>query len=307
MFRAGLRCGDRGSHDTSRDTSRDASHDTMPPMMPSLRTLDRRSVLGLISASLLAPAAQSSGTLRLRARSRKYDLPAETNLLWKTRETTIIVCDMWDNHYCQNSAKRVQEIAPRMNRVLNAAREIGVQIIHAPSGTMDVYDSTPQRKRMKDARSATPPVPIAKWCYLDPKSEAALPIDDQTEPCDDAVVGERVRRYNRQNELLEIKEPDGISDSGVEIYNFLEQQGIRNVVMMGVHTNMCVLGRPFGIRQLVRLGKTVVLARDLTDAMYDPRQKPHVSHARGTELVIEHIEKYWCPSITGDDLTRVVS
>jgi hypothetical protein len=71
---------------------------------------------------------------------------------------------------------------------------------------------------------------------------------------------------------------------------------------MGVHTNMCVLGRPFGIRQQVRLGMNVALARDLTDAMYDPRQRPHVPHDRGTELVVEHIERYWCPSVLGQDL-----
>ncbi|MFH1921122.1 MAG: hypothetical protein ABIP48_14735 [Planctomycetota bacterium] len=75
---------------------------------------------------------------------------------------------------------------------------------------------------------------------------------------------------------------------------------------MGVHTNMCVLGRPFGIRAMARLGRNVVLVRDLTDAMYDPRQPPHVSHARGTELVIEHIEKHWCPSILSEDLIEVV-
>jgi hypothetical protein len=40
--------------------------------------------------------------------------------------------------------------------------------------------------------------------------------------------------------------------------------------------------------------------------MYDPRKPPFVSHTRGTELVVEHIEKHWCPSIVGDDLTRVV-
>ena len=57
---------------------------------------------------------------------------------------------------------------------------------------------------------------------------------------------------------------------------------------------------------MTRLGFEMVLARDLTDAMYDPRTRPFVSHARGTELVIEHIETMWCPSIPGDDLTRVV-
>src|SRR5580692_4857113 len=61
-----------------------------------------------------------------------------------------------------------------------------------------------------------------------------------------------------------------------------------------------------GIRQMTRLGFHVVLVRDLTDTMYDPRTRPFVSHARGTELVIEHIETMWCPSILGEDLTRVV-
>ena len=28
-----------------------------------------------------------------------------------------------------------------------------------------------------------------------------------------------------------------------------------NVILCGVHLNMCVLGRPFGIRQMVKLGK----------------------------------------------------
>ena len=33
---------------------------------------------------------------------------------------------------------------------------------------------------------------------------------------------------------------------------------------------MCVLGRPFGIRQMVHLGKNVALMRDMTDTMYNP-------------------------------------
>jgi hypothetical protein len=66
---------------------------------------------------------------------------------------------------------------------------------------------------------------------------------------------------------------------------------------------MCVLGRPFAIRQLVTLGKEVALLRDMTDTMYNPEKAPHVSHYRGTELMIEHVEKYWCPSLTSADLT----
>src|SRR5258708_21285460 len=83
----------------------------------------------------------------------------------------------------------------------------------------------------------------------------------------------------------------------------MEERGIKNVIVMGVHTNMCVLGGPFGLRQMAKNGKNVVLARDLTDAMYNPQKSPFVSHRRGTEMVIEHVEKYVAPSILSADIS----
>jgi type 1 glutamine amidotransferase len=53
---------------------------------------------------------------------------------------------------------------------------------------------------------------------------------------------------------------------------------------------------------MVRFGKRVSLVRDLTDTMYNPRCRPFVPHVRGTELIVEHIEKYVCPTITSTDL-----
>lgn len=270
--------------------------------------LTRRSLLTALAAAPLAtPQSRSknSGVLHLHARSRKGGIPVEKIAQWNAAETAIIICDMWNDHYCKSSARRLNLMVPRMNSVIGDARKLGVHIIHAPSGTMDKYAALPQRKRMMEAKSFRPPVEIGKWCYLDLKDEGPLPVDDATEPCDDATVGARVRVFDRQHEGLEIGGPDGISDSGQEIYNYFEQEGVKNVVLMGVHTNMCVLGRPFGIRQMTRLGKNVALARDLTDAMYDPRQAPWVSHERGTGLIIEHIERYWCPTVPGEDLTRL--
>src|SRR6266511_1884267 len=37
--------------------------------------------------------------------------------------------------------------------------------------------------------------------------------------------------------------------------------------------------------------------------MYNPKKAPFVHHWRGTELVIEHIEKHICPSILSGDIT----
>ena len=44
------------------------------------------------------------------------------------------------------------------------------------------------------------------------------------------------------------------------------------------------------------------MVRDMTDTMYNSRMRPKVSHFEGTDLVVQHVEKYWCPSITSADL-----
>lgn len=253
------------------------------------------------------------GTLLLTQRSRREEPKKsgeikvdERSAEWQAAETAIIICDVWDDIYCQRAAQRIAILAPEINRVVTAARDRGVMIIHAPSGTMDVYADTPYRRRMLQAAKADPPASIAGWCYVDPEREPELPLDVKN-PCDDPEPPPQVRRYQRENPAIALTGFDGVSDSGVEIFNYFRQEGIKNVAILGVHTNMCVLGRSFGIRQMVRLGMNVVLVRDLTDAMYDPRQPPYVSHTRGTELVVEHIERYWCPSIEGQDLTKVVA
>ena len=43
--------------------------------------------------------------------------------------------------------------------------------------------------------------------------------------------------------------------------------------------------------------------RNMTDTMYNPERPPGVDHFTGTDLVIEHIEKFWCPSFTSTDIT----
>jgi nicotinamidase-related amidase len=263
-------------------------------------------------AAAVRPAV--AGVLRLNLRERKASADGksvevvERTADWPAAKTAVIVIDVWDDHYCKSAARRVGVLAPRMNAVLTATRDNGVMIIHAPSDTINQYEGTPQRERMKRAPKADPPrPPIDKWCYRDPDREPELPVDVSKCACDDPVVGPEVQRHTRQHPAIDIAGYDGVSASGPEIYNFLVANGITNVVIMGVHTNMCILGRPFGIRSLVRQGLNVVLARDLTDAMYDPRQPPYVSHARGTEMVVEHVERYWCPTILGEDLTRVVA
>ncbi len=280
----------------------------------------RRTLLGILPGALAAagqaPVGEArpdrpkvAGTLSLRARRRGGAGISEQVLRWEVARTAIVICDMWDTHTCGLSAQRVAAMAPRMNQVVSAARSLGVTIIHAPSDTMKYYEGTPERRRMQNAPTAPSPFPIVVRCPRDPEEERNFPIDDSAGGCDDPILKKWTGPYpwTREHPALDVLGFDGVSDKGQEIYNYCKQEGITNIALMGVHTNFCILNRSYGIRQMTRLGFQMVLVRDLTDAMYDPRTKPFVSHQRGTELVIEHIESRFCPSILSDDLRRVIS
>lgn len=222
---------------------------------------------------------------------------------WNAKKTAVIVCDMWERHWCDSAHARGMEMVPRMNDFVTEARRRGALIVHAPSGGMMYYENHPARKRALNApKTDTPGFLKCSGKPLDSEKRAVWPIDQSDEGCDCTPQCPKREVLRCQTDAIKILDEDAISYSGVEIGNLFAQRGIENVIMVGVHTNMCVVGRPFGLRNLVRLGKNVVLFRDLTDSMYNPRMPPKVSHVRGTELVIEHIEKYICPTVTSCDL-----
>ena len=204
-------------------------------------------------------------------------------------KTAVLICDMWDDHWARGAAERVNVMAPRMNEVIKACRENGALIIHAPSDTMKFYDGTPSRRRITDAPRVYVPV-------VTEHPDFPLPIDDSDGGSDTGDM-EDDYKWTRQHPSLEIDhERDVISEDGLEIYNYIRQKGIQNILIMGVHTNFCILGRSFGIKQMVKWGLNVILVSDLTDSLYNPVMPPYVSHDEGTRLVVEYIEKFWCPS-----------
>ncbi len=214
------------------------------------------------------------------------------------KRTAIIVCDMWDKHWCDNATRRCGEIATKMEPVLKAARDRGVCIIHAPSECMEFYKESPARKRLAEIKK----LELPKGLEL---PDPICPVDATGGGCDDEPVHKPFKAWTQQTPTLEINEQrDGISDNGHEIYSYLKQRNIDTILIMGVHTNMCILHRSFAIKPMTRMGMKCILVRDLTDAMYSPKSKPFVSHEEGTEQIIQFIEQNWCPSCLSADLAR---
>lgn len=259
--------------------------------------------LTLTAAGLLrADEPPTDSPLRLNLRSRFE--PFKGSGEWqevsfvkdlKANETAIILCDVWDDHWCKSASKRCGELAEKIAAVVDAARLRGVTIIHAPSDCMDFYKEAPQRQRIQAVKRVEPPKPLN---LPDPP----LPIDDSDGGCDDVVPAKSFRAWKRQHPAIRIGKDDVISDNGQEVYSFMKERGIKTLLVAGVHTNMCVLNRTFAIKQMTRWGVPCVLLRDLTDAMYNPKKSPFVAHDAGTSLVIRHIETHWCPTVLSKDL-----
>jgi len=250
-----------------------------------------------LAVSLLAAA--TAITVPIRSRVELFRGSGEWRDVTVSEEidpasTAIILCDLWDKHWCRGATARVGVLTEKINPVLRAARRKGVLIIHAPSETMNFYKDAPQRRAMLAIPAAA--LPMSKEIPT-----LKLPIDDSDGGCD--TEGDKFyKAWNRQHEAVEIGPNDLISDKGEEVYSALRLRGIKHLLVAGVHTNMCILNRSFAIRQMTKWGVRCILIRDLTDAMYDPKDAPHVSHDQGTNLVIQHIEQHWAPTMLSRDL-----
>jgi hypothetical protein len=163
---------------------------------------------------------------------------------------------------------------------------------------MDFYKDSPARKRLQEVKK----VPLPKGADL---PDPPCPVDASNGGCDDGPATKQFRAWSRQNAAIAIDDAqDGISDRGDEIYSYLKGRDIDTILVMGVAANMCVLNRPFAIKAMTRVGMHCILVRDLTDAMYNPKDRPFVSHEEGTGLIIQFIERTWCPSCLSADLAR---
>jgi hypothetical protein len=104
---------------------------------------------------------------------------------------------------------------------------------------------------------------------------------------------------------LEIDEHDLMPNSRATLYTLAKQQGVTHLLYLGVHTQVCLLGKDIGLRNMKALGFECILGRDLTDSHpdYDP--------ARGidpddlTARTVAHFERYLCSTINlAEELQR---
>ena len=224
-------------------------------------------------------------------------VPIHQTQTFDPAKSAVVICDMWDDHWCASAAKRCDGLAKTAGPFIEELRKAGFAIVHSPSDCMAYYKDHPARKRALAIKATEPPKSLVL-------AEPPLPIDDSDGGCDDGKTPFR-KAWTKQHDAIKIDaEKDFVTDSGKEVYSILADRGIKTVFVLGVHTNMCVLNRTFAIKQLRKWNVDCLLVRDLTDAMYNPKMKPFVTHEAGTNLVIDYIEQHWCATATSAQVLK---
>jgi hypothetical protein len=247
-------------------------------------------------------------TIKLFLRSKHCFFPTlkneETEQKTVFRELTIhpqkigvLTVGVWDHHHCKVATQELARIAKTGNEVLVKLRNVGVKIIHGSS----TLSSRPEYKPLRNNIKA----PMASLTDYGMRDYPPIPIDDS----DGGIVEENLK-YDRTKVLMhpEIQmdyEKDCMSCHNKEILNYLLYNNIEYLLVFGTHTNMCVLDRTYGIKNLIRFGMKVILIRDLCDVVHNPSKFPFTPREETNERMANYIETYFAPTTHSEDIVII--
>jgi hypothetical protein len=245
---------------------------------------------------LAADDSPDSLTLTLQLRDANGALLAQSAKVDACR-VGVVVVDPWNFHWCKTATQRVDALIPRMNLALEAARELGMSVMLCPSDVVDNYAGWPQRERV----IAMPLRPTPALATID------CPEPPNGGGC--ACGRERCKvnyGWDGMHPDLRIGPDDLMPDTLDEVWTICQDRGLTHLIYMGVHTQVCLLGKPMGLRNLKAAGLHCILARDLTDA--HPGYDPAIGFTPDghTAEVVAHFERHLAPTIDmAAELTKI--
>lgn len=194
--------------------------------------------------------------------------------------SALLLCDIWDDHWCSTAASGTARIARRAAVLVSRFRSAGGVVIHAPCQTMAHYASHPARRYVLELAPGPAPVLGAHVDSPLPPSPGARCPDSP--PCPEPLGPPWP--WTRQHPAIEVTSDDAVLDQQDELFAVIADRAIGEVYVAGVHTNLCVLDRPYGIKAMVRAGISCALVADLTEAM-PPAYTP---------ATLDYVARHWC-------------
>ena len=247
----------------------------------------------LMTTCLLpAGAAGSAVDFTLQTRDRETRRTVARKEAIDPAKIGVVIIDMWNTNDCMTNAQRAAALVPRMNKVLEGARRLGMQIIWAPTDVVNYYAGTPQRERALALPSLALPHLTNFSCPF-----SAPTVRPEKCMCGPGIVCHIHYGWDKMDPNLVIGRSDWIVADPNELYSVYKHQGLTRLIYMGINTNLCVMNKPEGIAPMTAAGIKCILARDLTDAetSYDPDRG--LTPDLGTAKDIADVERSGIPTI----------
>jgi len=262
------------------------------------RNIDDRSIFEIVSSTfvglallLLTTGAARASEIELTLRTRD---PATGKIVLTTEKVDpkrvgVIAVDVWNFHWCKTASMRVDAIVPRLNKALDAARVLGMTVMLCPSDVVDNYVGYPQREAVFALPKVLVPSVVNVTCPPAPDAGGC------------ACGRERCAvnyGWDGMHPGLRIDDADLMPDTQAEVYAICKKYGLTHLIYAGFHTQVCLLGKPMGLKAMKSAGLRCVLARDMTDAHpgYDPSR--NFTPDLNTDQVVEHFEKHLAPTVS---------
>ena len=268
--------------------------------------LTRRELLGYgVNASVFGALASTptslwsaTGSIELTLQTRdKRGIRQTATERVDSRKVAIIAVDCWHYHWCRTWRSRAGSLIPRFNYCFDAARKLGMTLVFSPTNAMRDLNESPQRR----ATLALPNHPLPALLNLADPYPGAIRYG----MCE-CGLGEAcfyTNNVNNQHPDLKMTTDDFIALTQQEAYNIFKERGITHIIYTGFATNMCMWGKPTGMKFMRQFGFRCLFARDLTEAITGYLEEGF-SPTRGTVEVIELIERDLAPSIDMEQTLR---
>lgn len=273
----------------------------MHPPASSLRPMKTRPLRSrfgfvlVLALGLKVVTTAATFPVELQRRDPATGQPSVSRTELDPARVGVVIVDMWNWHWCKTATARVGALVPRMKEVATQARALGMTIFWCPSDVADNYVGTVPYEA---AFSATKmPLPTLTELNCPPAPDGG--------GC--ACGRERCQvnyGWDGMHPDLVMDDRDFMPNDLPTLYSLCRQRGLTHLIYLGVHTQVCLLGKSIGLRNLTRAGFQCILARDLTDAhaRYDPAAG--VTPETFTADVVAHFEKHLAPTINFADSLR---
>jgi nicotinamidase-related amidase len=219
---------------------------------------------------------------------------------------TLFYVDFWRAHWCPYYNDRAFFLTPRLNEILHLARSRGFRAFHLH---WKPHESKLDKELRAEAeeRAAKGETEIIRVTWTDNTKNNSKYIPGFQDRC--MLPGyERFgpTRNQKPHPSISVSKSDSVAFNFKSIANIAHFLNISTVILMGIHTNLCIRSAAM---YLALVNISVGYVEDLLDAgFYFPGQKKHGvrSHSKMNKVAYNYSILYHGWGVGGFDLMRAL-